>query len=44
MKIESKRLPQRTDTAISRDDIRDEGIGAPQRVHILCVPLSRVSF
>jgi hypothetical protein len=44
MRIESKRLPQRADTAISRNDIRDEGIGAPQRGHISCVPLSWVSF
>ena len=44
MRIESKRLPQRADTAISRNDIRDERIGAPQRGQISCFPLSRVSL
>ena len=44
MRIESKRLPQRADTAISLNDIRDERIGVPQRGQSSCFAVSRVSL
>jgi len=44
MMIESKRLPQRVISTISRNDIRDERIGVPQRGQISCFPVFRVSL
>jgi len=43
-RIESKRLPERAITVISRNDIRDEEIGAPQCGQISCFPVSLVSL
>jgi len=43
MRIENKRLPQRTDIAISRNDIRDDLTRTPQRGQISCFPVSLVS-
>jgi len=44
MRIESKKLPQRADIAISHNDICDEGIWAPHCGQISCFPASRVSL